>query len=297
MGTEDEFQPVDSDTGNDAGFDYSSFGVEEAAPVTEASPIENGDNPKWAAFLAEIPAPFHPKAKEFLAARDREIQEATQQRAQEWAPYKTFRDRGVTPQELQDRYDLVTRLQTDSVGFYGDLQQALIQRGLLQNESQVPQQEEAVNLDPDDPYAQKIAELQARLDERDGAYASYFQEQQQAEVMQRMVSEENQRIDQSFSSIESKTGPLSGPLKAQIIEKAIFMGNSQGRPVAVEEAAAEVFKFMQQATAARSRAPRTLPTGGSIPQTQSVDPGEMTKGQRFDAAKAIRDRIYGSQND
>ena len=290
---DDEVQQVSDDTGTDTGYDYSTFGNEE--PATVGQPVTPaGDNPKWAPFLADVPAPFHDKVKGHLKEWDRGIQEQFQQIQGEWAPFKHFRDQNITAEDLQNRYALAERLRTDSVGFYNELRETLVQQGRLPNDVPVPPVQEATSLDPDDPYSQRISELQARLDERDGAFASYFESQQQAEQMQRLVGEENVQIDKGFQNIESKTGPLSGPLRTQILKEAIFMGRDQDRMVSVEEAAVEVFKFMQNTRATASRAPRTIPTGGSIPQSSDIDPGEMTKDQSRAKAEEIRARFYGN---
>lgn len=277
--------------------DYSTFGVTPEQPEQPSGQAEEvKDNPKWAPFLEAIPTPFHEPVKRHLKEWDQGINQRFQELNQQWAPFKRFREENIDPERLQRSYELANRLATDPTGFYNDLYTSLVQRGLLQEQvqQQAEQQAQGNEGDPneDDPYVQRLTRLERQLQERDEALATMFQEQEQQAVLQRTLQEETAAIDQGFQAIETRLGSaLSNPLKAQIVEKAMVMGQQQQRYVTIEEAANEVFRFLSAARNLAKAPPRGIPTGGGIPQTPVADPGEMTREQRFEKAREIRARF------
>lgn len=294
-----ETDGIDSQQGDNATggeIDLSTFGVEPTVDATQAS--ADGDNPNWEPFFKVIPAEFQTAVKPILKDWDNGVNERFRQVHADYAPYKAFKDRGVDPEDLERRYQIAEQIQTDPVAFFNNMQQVLIQRGLLQ------QQQEAAaaattpddpQFDPDDPYNARIEELRAEIQQRDASLAQFLQEQQQQEVFEKEVQTQGQIIDSSFQAIEQRVGPMSEPLKKEIVSKALFMSQTQNRPVTIEEATAEVLKFIQATRSSVKPGPRTIPTGGSIPQINDIPASEMTAEQRYAKAVEIRERVLGAQ--
>lgn len=297
-------QGVDA-TGTDAGdIDYSQFGVEQSADAGQANPQtteqQGGDNPKWAPILEAIPQEFHGPLKNHLKDWDRGVNERFQEIHNQYAPFKRFQDQQVDPERLEQSYQVAQQLQANPVEFMKRLFTGLTSRGYSPEQiaqelgitvQQAEQVQDQIELDSEDPYARKITELERRLQERDEALAQFVQAQQQEQIQQQVYQEEMNNIEQGFAAVEQRVGKLSDPLKAEIIQRAMFMGQQSGGPVTIEEAAKATFDFLRQAQAQRKQAPRGIPGGGSIPRTIDKDPGEMSEDERLAYAKAIHDRI------
>lgn len=300
-------QQADAGTGTEevdqyAFLDNISDPEPEQEPTTEVEgqpTLEEGDNPKWAKFLADVPTAFIPMMKEKLKELDRETNEGFRKKAEEWAPYKPFREKNIDPDVLQKAYDFAQYTAQNPVEIYAQLherltadpnyRQILEQRGLLQAVAAAKADAEE-NGEPD-PFAaedpnEAIKALRAEIAQRDQQMLQIYQQQQEEAQQAQWQQEEAQNIETSFANIETRTGRLPDSVKSQIIEKAIMMGQARNGPVSIEEAAVQVFRFMQEARPKRS-APRTIPGGGNIPQPQGVDPSEMSKDDRVEAVRRI----------
>jgi hypothetical protein len=277
---------------------------EEPSEVVEGQPIlEEGDNPKWAKFLQDVPSAFLPMMKEKLKELDRETNEGFQRKAEEWAPYKPLRELNVDPGVLRQSYEFAQYMAQNPVEIYSQLhdrltqdpnyRQILEERGLLHAVAAAQADAEETGADPfaaDDPI-EAVRALEARLADRDREFLELFEQQRQTEQFEAVKAEETQNIENSFTAIEGKIGrPLDIPMRRQITGQAIMMGQQQGRYVSVEEAAVEVFRFLKQARP-RQSAPRTIPGGGNIPQAQVANPADMDKDQRIEAVMRIRDQL------
>lgn len=291
-------EPVESNT-PEVG-EYENFGISEPSngPDTPADNAGGGDvrdNPKWEPFLKTIPEPFHPDVKKYLAERDRDVNSRFQEIHQQYAPYKQFQDQGVDPGTLMGAYQMAQQMRSNPVAFFEQYKNALMQQGYLPQEAANiaadaanQAQQQSPSGEQDDPYLAEIQSLKESLEERDQRLAEFFEEQQQAELEQQYLQEESQRIEDDFATIEQRVGKLSGPIKAQILEKAMVMGQQFGRPVSVPEAAQAVFAFIQQARSSGRPAPSTIPRGGGSAVVPPKDPAEMSLEERRAFAEQFR---------
>lgn len=293
MDFSDNTGPVENDT--PVG-EYANFGesAQNQAPSSEDQPNASGDNPKWAPLLEKIPSPFHGELKGYLSERDRDVNSRFEEIHQQYAPYKTFREQNIDPNMLMGSYQVAQQMRQNPVAFYNQFKEALMQQGLLEREAaQVAQQQVQNAQQPnaegeDDPYLSQIAELKESIQQRDQQLAQFFQAQQEEQMQARMVEEETTRIENDFQAIEQRVGTLSGHLRSQIIEKAMIMGQQQGRYVSIPEAAQEVFAFIQAARSTARPAPNTIPAGGSNAHVPAKDPAEMTQEERWAFAQQFR---------
>jgi hypothetical protein len=281
--------------------DLSGFSAEEPTTGQEAestaSPIADGDNPKWAPFLEGIPTVMVDTIKAKLRELDRQTNEGFQKKAQEWEPYKPFRDQKIDPVYLQNSYQLAKALEENPVEILANLQQRLSadpnfrrileERGLIPGAA--PKEEQAADAFTAETPEQQIAALQKHIEERDQQLLAFFQQQQNEQIEQQTYAETIQSIDTDFATIESQIKQtLPQEVKAQIVQTAMVMGQQSGKYVSVIEAAPRVFQVLRSAQTGRRAAPRTIPTsGGNLPRPTTSDPADYTKDERVAAIQAM----------
>lgn len=290
-------EPVDSGNGpvdTPTVGEYENFGVTQTAPESTDS---NGpkDNPKWNGLLEKVPTPFHEDVKKYLAERDQEVNGRFQQIHDQYKPFKAFQEKQIAPEMLMQSYGMMQAFQQDPVAFFSQVKELLMSRGLLEAEAQQVAEEVTGSAEgnEDDPYLSQIAELRQTIEQRDQQLFQAFEESQKAEMEEQVYQQEAQRINSDMEAIEQRVGKMSDPLKAQIVEKAMVMGQQQQRYVSLPEAAQEVFRFIHAARGNARPAPNTIPTNGSPGYTPPKDPGDMSLEERRAFAEQIRQSLQG----
>lgn len=282
--------PVDTPTVTG---EYENFGVTPTAPESTDSTGPK-DNPKWNGLLEKVPAPFHDEVKKYLSERDQEVNGRFQQIHDQYKPFKAFQDQQIAPDMLMQSYGMMQAFQQNPVQFFEQVKGLLMSRGLLEEQAQQVAEEvtgQAGEGNEDDPYLSQIQSLRETIEQRDNALFEAFQQQEKEQFEQQAFQEESQRIESDMQAVEQRVGKMSEPLKAQIVEKAMIMGQQTGRYVSIPEAATEVFKFIHAARGNARPAPNTIPTNGSPGITPQKDPSEMNQQERLAYALQIRDSL------
>lgn len=287
--------------------DFSAFEAPTEAvtqdQTEQVTPEEvgTGINPAWNPYLKDVPEGLHDMVTPAFKAWDEGVQKRFQEINDQWAPFQRFRDAKIEPDYIERSIGLAQQLQQDPVGVYQALNQFFqqspqhlqraIELGLIPNPNaaQAPEASSG-ELSPEDPM-EKIAKLEQQLQDFQKQQLETFQRQQEEVKFNETYQATVNQIEQDFSQIEQTLKrELPGPVKAEIIKHAQFMGQQQGRFVSVIEAAPHVFQFMQQARAGIRKAPNPVGSG-TIPQPPNVDPATASKEDRINMADAIFDRI------
>lgn len=275
--------------------DFSSFPGVSDQPSTEA-PAQGGDNPAWAPFLEGIPDVFHETLKARLREQDKQVNERFQQYGQQVNQFKPYEDiirQGIDPRMLEASVQFGNRVRQDPLGVFHELRQALIQRGDLTDEQASKAAASAVEGQQgnvEDPYDQRLAELEANNQQLREGLQQFFTQAQQEQQMNEAVAQETQLIDRGFANVEQQLGQvLPDNLKGEILQRAMVMGQQQNRPVTIEEAAAATFRFISETRGQIGRtAPRGIPSGGGGGAAfASKNPGEMSDSESKAAAMDI----------
>jgi len=271
------------------------------APETGAEEAESGGdsfNPAWQGIRDRLPnEAFFEAVKPELQKWDQNFQKSVEKQVQQrfetdfgWV--KDIAAQGITPERVTGGLNLLQQLDADPVGTYQRMGEFLRQNGHLpETDEEVQQVEDAGNDDlfPDqDPRDQQIATLQAQLEQLQGGFQQYTEEQQwNQEVQQAEVA-----LDQQLSTLKQAHPELTDDDIEDILNRAAwkaqqYQNANDPRVPTLDEAFQEFDAFRNRILStprASAQAPRLLPTGGGVPSPQVDRPslGKLSSGQTQD---------------
>lgn len=259
----------------------------QADPAINTQPQANGDsgsgfNPAWNGLLGKIPTQFHPVIAEDLKQWDRNYG----QLAQQFAPFKDFVQRGVTPDALSKSYELYQLLNTNPMEIYRRLGEALKdqlpqQQSQLQQfqQQQQAQQQQQPNpndeYDPDDVMTHpQVRQMQQQLQQMQ----QYMQQQAQQQQYNAERSRFENEIKTTLDQIEQREGKFDRGEVMRRVAAQITYGQQPNIMQAYQEQ-----KAYEQSLIARNQtpaAPQVMPTNGGIPPTLNVQQKPKTFDER-----------------
>ena len=232
---------------------------------------EPKDNPAWNDALQVIPEEFHPHLKSNFSKWDKYTQEVQQS----FAPYKSFAEQGVKPEEIQQALQFAHFLNTNPRGVFDFLDKQYNYSNANNSQGAPAEQQEEVDLnDPlanldisKNPQFKQIAEQQQAIQQA-------FEQQQKAQqdaAMDAQVQKEIAAIQTSYPTLDPR----------EVITRALGK-QAAGITKDVDlEASAKELQTMFAATNAPSRGSSAPPVLGrsSLPSSQKK-PSEMTREER-----------------
>lgn len=281
----------DDDLGD---IDFSNFGVdpetEEPAAAGDTATNAEGKTPAvWDPILSALPDDAtRAMVKPHLQEWEKNTTQQFQKIRDEYAPWKRFKERNIPPEALEAGYALTQRIDSNPVEFMEHLKGALVQAGLIQEAQQVQQQ---INAEKDGETVEGEVDPVEELRQQQTEFFQRIEQQRLADEQREIQRQADQQTDADLAALESKYGTLSAPLKHQVFQQALVMGQTQQRYVPLEEAFNAVQQFINHARKTTKRAPQVMPPGGGLPAPTSKSVGEMTPAERRAAAVAVVARM------
>lgn len=263
--------------------------IESTVETPEVETQENepggGFNPAWQGIRDRLPDAFFEAVKPELAKWDQGFQKKVEQGIQsrfetDFGWVKDIAAQGITPDRVTGGLNLLQQLDVDPVGTYNRLGEFLKQNGHLpETPEEVAQVENAGNDDlvPDqDPRDQQIAELQSQLEQLQGGFNEYTQQQQ----WDADVRAADESLNQQITALRQSHPEMSDDDLEDVIQRLGWkaqqlMNAGDPRIPTVEEAYQEHAAFRDRilsAPRASAAAPRLLPTGGGVPAPNANRP-------------------------
>jgi hypothetical protein len=268
--------------------DYGQEQQESNDSGTEQPEVK--DNPAWKEVYDLLPAEFHPMIQPKLKSWDDNFAKVQSQ----YAPYKPLVERGVPFDAIQTSMDFANLVNSNPravwdelgkrYGFSGQGQQQ------VEEENTEEQEEENGLFEPQDlsknpqfaQLQQSYQQLVERLAQEEQAKQAWVEEQQA-----------RSEIDTEWQTIEAKTGKLPEEVKAEIVRRSIFIGDSRGDGnYSLAEGYADYANFVSRVrnTRANNTAPDVMPGNGGLPKAKKSY-GEMNEDEFVDSiaqmAKAL----------
>lgn len=277
--------------------DYSTYGMTEPETNVSSQPELPADQSNsqeeypaaWAPILADIPKEFHGKIAPKLKSWDQGVSQRFQKIHEEYAPLKQFRDNGVTPEQLQNAWEISQALENDPVDFNIRLRDMLVAQGRIQEAEAVQDKIEAQQ-EEDDPYTAQIQQLRSQQEQFQQTLQQAYLEEKNEQVM----AEARSQVDAEIADLTSKIGQMSPAYLQEIGTRASIMGQQQHRIVSLQEAHEATQRLIQFGNQSRpgANAPRVSAGGGSLPAKQPTK--FATADERKAAARQIIEGMQGS---
>lgn len=269
--------------------DYGQEQQESNDSGTEQPEVK--DNPAWKEVYDLLPAEFHPMIQPKLKSWDDNFAKVQSQ----YAPYKPLVERGVPFDAIQTSMDFANLVNSNPravwdelgkrYGFSGQGQQQVEENDPEDNEEPGDGVFEPQDLSKNPQFAQlqqSYQQLEQRLAQEEQAKQAYAEEQ-------RALSE----INNEWSQIEAKAGKLPEEVKAEIVRRSIFIGDTRGDGnYSLAEGYADYANFVSRVrnTRANNTAPDVMPGNGGLPKAKKSY-GEMNEDEFVDSiaqmAKAL----------
>lgn len=271
--------------------------VEQQQEVTsQAEHQEIGDNPVFEPIRQELGLQYETIKPELLKIEKNFNEHVTKVNGQ-YAPWKTFADQGITPDQVTQAFSMLQRMNDNPEEIYNALGKFLQENGRLP-QTQAEATQAAEDAAADDEYlsdeAKEINELKKQLaDFKALVTGQTEQAQQAAEAAQReaMVVQAEQELQQEFTAFATAHPGISEEDMLEIQQRHYFyalQGPEQMR--SLEDVGKEYFALQERIRATprpTDTAPRLPGAGGAVPQGQAKDPSEYTRSESQDALAAL----------
>lgn len=255
-------------------------------------------DPNWQSILDQIPPEFHERV---LLPKFKEWDQNFAKVQSDYAPYKPLLENNVPFDNIQKAFQLAELLNSNPKAVYDELgnrfgfNSGQGQQQVEDNEEQEDQQ------DIGNPNAQfditkhpQFVELQNVVNQ----LTSGLSAQQQAVQNQQEEARVQQEINTEFATLESRVGKLPDNIKAEIMSRAVRIGDARGDGnFFIEDGYKDYVQFANfiRNSRANNTAPDVMPGNGGMPQ-QKMKYGEMSDEQRVDAwAEMARKIAEGNQ--
>lgn len=248
---------------------------------------EPKDNPAWNDDLSVVPEEFHPHLKGVFLKKDQYTQEVQQK----FAPYKSFAEQGVKPEEISQALQFAHFLNTNPRGVFDFLDKQYNYSNANNSQGDPAEQQQEENVDLDNPMAgfdisknpqfQQVAQQSEYLKQQ---FEAQKQAQQEA-AMDAQVQKEIQTIQTTYPTLDPR----------EVITRALGkQAAGITKDVDLDASAKELQTMFGNVSNAPSRGSSAPPVLGrsSLPSSQKK-PSEMTREER---TAYIAEQVAAIQN-
>lgn len=234
-------------------------------------------NPAWNDVLSEIPQEYHQALTPKLQEWDQGVNKRFQQIHEEYKPYKSFKEAGYDPDQINMALGIMDKLENDPQFVYSQLEGYLQSQGLLGQEEDEYEEFDDEDGDFDDPRFDELFNGFGTLAE---AYLADQQAKQEAE--------EDAALENELNEMREKYAQYGDFDEDYVLTK-------MASGMDTEDAVKSYYEFVNRTIANRNRppAPRIIGSAGAFPGQQAVDPGKLNDKDR----KALVTDILNSMND
>lgn len=264
-------------------------GEESTATGAEGEETSAPTNPSWRdEAWKDVPEPIKEQQKSVFEKWDRNYGQLNER----FKPYEAFEKSGVNADQLQQALELQQLMITNPETVFDFLAQ---EHGFTtQQQAQAAHTAgvESSDLDPNDPVTKRLAAIEAK----EAAYDRERQAQQQTFSQQQQVQQNIQRINDEFTTLETRVGKLSDFDKNRIAEKAIINAAANGNG-SIGVAYYQYLDERDQLLAAHGapKAPKVMGGGSTVASAPVTEKKVETDDQRLERAMAMAKQISESQ--
>lgn len=206
-----------------------------------------------------------------------------------YAPWKSFDEQGITPDQVNQGFTILQRLNDAPEEMYQALGQFLKENGRLpQTEAEVVQAvEDADDSDLLSEEQKQLKELQEKLDQQ----TQFFQAQFEQQEMQRLQAKADQDVASEYDAFERAHPELSPEDKQEIYQRHYQYAASGPQNIrSLEQVAQEYSGLVNRIRTAprpNDSAPRLPGAGGGVPTGQRKQMSELSREESQDALVAL----------
>lgn len=268
--------------------DQSVESIQDNSTPAE-QPQTNSNNPFWGELESKLLPQQWQLAQPLLAKADTEARQRIEKVNEQYAPWKAYADQGITPQAVQEAFEIVQALNDPNrqPEIYQNLHNFLKQEGRLPTIEELADeiQNQAAEDPEADPRDKQLQELQAKQQQFEQWVQSQYAQQAQAQAQQQAdtwVQTEVARVKQAHPEFTPQDIDA-------ILMRAAFEAQSGHDPENLDGATQA---FLAERDRIRSAprpgdsAPR-IPGGTGGTPGSTLEPGSLgNKQTRLDAALA-----------
>lgn len=274
--------------------------VEDNSPETteqveDQTPVETGINPVFEPIRQELGLQFeaiHPHLREV----EKNFQEHVTKVNGQYAPWKDLAEQGVTPEQVQQSFAMLQRINERPEEIYEALGQFLESNGRLPKTAAEAQQavEDADETEYDSPEAKRVAELEKQLADFQALVAG---QNEQAQEAARAAQQEalnvraETELNQEIAAFQTAHPGLSQDDWREIQQRHYWYALQGPQHIrSIEDVGKEYFALQERIRSAprpTDSAPRLPGAGGSVPHGQTKDPSQFTRQESQDALVAL----------
>jgi hypothetical protein len=241
-------------------------------------------NPAWNAILEPLPQEFHKQIMPKLQEWDQNFAKVQS----EYAPYKPLLENKVPYESIQKAFQLASLLNTNPKAVYDELgtrfgfNSGQGQQQVEDNDEDENDQTKDIGQDQEFDITKhpQFVQLQNVVNQLQQGIT----QQQQAVLQQQQEAQVQQEIDSEFAALEKKTGKLPEDIKADIVRRAIAIGDQRGDGnYWIEEGYQDYVRFTNRIlnSRANNKAPDVLNGNGGLPQ-QRKNTAQMSDDERVE---------------
>ena len=275
---------MDSGAGPESSGDSGSF---DGSPVSNQFPSgstggsgqgqsSTGINPAWTAALEGVPNEFHKGLQEHFGRWDQNYQKL----AQQFTPYKNFADQRISPQELQQAWQLRGLLDSNPHEVLRRLSTALGVQIAQQQQEQEQSSQEQQEGEPEDPRWAEFNRRQEMLNQQNQQIMEFVQSRAHQEEVSAAETEIGQELDQ----LMQRYGEFD---VVDVLQRASLMDEPDIGMAFQQQQQFLQQEFQRTRSTANYRAPLVSPTSGGMPPSAEKNPAHYTKAERTAAFGAL----------
>lgn len=253
-------------------------------------------NPAWNAILEPLPQEFHKQVMPKLKEWDDNFAKVQS----EYAPYKPLLENKVGFEDIQKAFQLVDLLNSNPRAVYDQLgtrfgfNSGQGQQQIEDNEDDDPKDVGNPSGEVDITKHPQFIALQQQVAQFDQFQRSQMETYQRQQEEQRVQAE----ISNEFAALEKNVGKLADDVKAEIIRRAVAIGDARGDGnFFIEEGYRDYANWVSRVrnTRANNTAPNVMPGNGGQPH-QKKSYGQMTDDERVDRIAQFAQKIAEQNN-
>lgn len=271
---------------------------ETQTPEPEQQQSEGGIHPAWEPIRQQLGLQFE-TIKPELAKIDKNYHDHIEKVNGQLAPWKPILEQGVTPQQVQQAFMMLQKINESPEEIYQALGQFLQENGRLpQNAAEAAQAVEDADEAADEydsEESRKISELEKQLNDLRDLQAQQLNQIQ----MEQIQAKADREVEEEYSAFQ-KAHPDLSPEDWREIQMRHYQYALQGpehvKPL--EEVGKEYFDLVERIRSAprpNDLAPRLPGAGGAAPAPKSKDPSEFSREESVDALADLLARAKQNQ--
>lgn len=286
-------------TGQDETTEFDSE-VENSQEIETETQSSDSDriNPVFEPIKQELGLGFE-TIKPHLLEIDKGFNEGITKANAKYAPWKQFDEQGITPDAIQQQFQVLQRMNENPEEIYEALGKFLEENGRLpKNKAEAKQAIDDVQ-DEDDEFvsdeAKQLSELQQKLEEQQ----QFFQAQLEQQQMQQLNDKAEQEVAKEYSAFEAAHPELSEADKQEIYQRHYNYAASGPQNIKSLEDVYKEFNTLVDRIRSTPRpndmAPRLPGAGGGVPTGQRKDPSEFSREESQEALAALVAQAQSNQ--